>query len=82
MAATATAPRAVLLQGNVAVAEGAIPPGCRFFAGYPITPSTEIWPQGSCSRRLRVAAPSSRWRTRSPPSPPWCGASLARRQGA
>lgn len=30
------------LQGNEATAEGAIAAGCRFFAGYPITPSTEI----------------------------------------
>ncbi|WP_456435538.1 2-oxoacid:acceptor oxidoreductase subunit alpha [Methanopyrus sp.] len=30
------------LQGNEACAEGAIVAGCRFFAGYPITPSTEI----------------------------------------
>jgi 2-oxoglutarate ferredoxin oxidoreductase subunit alpha len=29
-------------QGNHACAEGAIAAGCRFFAGYPITPSTEI----------------------------------------
>ncbi|HEC75668.1 MAG TPA: 2-oxoacid:acceptor oxidoreductase subunit alpha [Thermoplasmatales archaeon] len=28
--------------GNVASAEGAIHAGCKFFAGYPITPSTEI----------------------------------------
>ncbi len=28
--------------GNEACAEGAIRAGCRFFAGYPITPSTEI----------------------------------------
>ena len=28
--------------GNVASAEGAIMAGCRFFGGYPITPSTEI----------------------------------------
>jgi len=28
--------------GNVAVAEGAIAAGCRFYAGYPITPSSEI----------------------------------------
>jgi 2-oxoglutarate ferredoxin oxidoreductase subunit alpha len=34
-------PRRVL-QGNEAVAEGAIAAGARFFAGYPITPSTEI----------------------------------------
>jgi 2-oxoglutarate ferredoxin oxidoreductase subunit alpha len=31
-----------LLQGNAACAEGALAAGCRFFAGYPITPSTEI----------------------------------------
>ncbi len=30
------------MQGNVASAEGAIAAGCRFFGGYPITPSTEI----------------------------------------
>lgn len=28
--------------GNVAVVEGAIAAGCRFFAGYPITPANEI----------------------------------------
>ena len=28
--------------GDVAAAEGAIAAGCKFFAGYPITPSTEI----------------------------------------
>ena len=30
------------VQGNEACAKGAIAAGCRFFAGYPITPSTEI----------------------------------------
>jgi len=30
------------LSGNIALVEGAIKAGCRFFAGYPITPSTEI----------------------------------------
>ena len=30
------------MQGNVACAEGALFAGCRFFAGYPITPATEI----------------------------------------
>jgi len=30
------------IQGNEACARGAIEAGCRFFAGYPITPSTEI----------------------------------------
>ena len=29
-------------QGNQACAEGAIAAGCRFFAGYPITPASEI----------------------------------------
>ena len=28
--------------GNFAIAEGAIIGGCRFFAGYPITPATEL----------------------------------------
>jgi len=32
----------VLLQGNEAIAEGAIRAGVRFFAGYPITPATEV----------------------------------------
>ena len=31
-----------LIQGNEACGEGALAAGCRFFAGYPITPSTEI----------------------------------------
>ncbi|MCD6384195.1 2-oxoacid:acceptor oxidoreductase subunit alpha [Candidatus Sumerlaeota bacterium] len=31
-----------LLQGNEACAEGALLGGCNFFAGYPITPSSEI----------------------------------------
>lgn len=30
------------MNGDVACAEGAISAGCRFFAGYPITPSTEV----------------------------------------
>ncbi len=34
--------RKYMMQGNIAVAEGAIDAGCRFFAGYPITPSSEI----------------------------------------
>ncbi|MDR3355103.1 MAG: 2-oxoacid:acceptor oxidoreductase subunit alpha [Synergistaceae bacterium] len=35
-------PRAEFWQGNKAIAMGGIDAGCRFFAGYPITPSTEI----------------------------------------
>ncbi len=31
-----------LLQGNEACVQGALAAGCRFFAGYPITPSSEI----------------------------------------
>jgi 2-oxoglutarate ferredoxin oxidoreductase subunit alpha len=30
------------MEGSCAMAEGAIQAGCRFYAGYPITPSTEI----------------------------------------
>ena len=37
-----TNPNVRMWQGNVACAEGAIAAGCRFFAGYPITPSSEI----------------------------------------
>ncbi|MCK4444678.1 MAG: 2-oxoacid:acceptor oxidoreductase subunit alpha, partial [Thermoplasmata archaeon] len=32
----------MFLQGNRAVAEGALYAGCSFYAGYPICPSTEI----------------------------------------
>ena len=35
-------PTTRLMQGNEACAEGAIAAGCRFYAGYPITPSSEI----------------------------------------
>ena len=39
--------KAVLMQGNEAAVEGAIAAGMRVFAGYPITPSTEIAEQSS-----------------------------------
>ena len=42
--------KAVLMQGNEAAVEGAIAAGMRFFAGYPITPSTEI--AEGCAQRL------------------------------
>ena len=42
--------RRALLQGNEAVVEGALMAGMRFFAGYPITPSTEIAER--CALRL------------------------------
>ena len=32
----------VLIQGNWATAEAAIRAGCRFYAGYPITPQNEL----------------------------------------
>jgi 2-oxoglutarate ferredoxin oxidoreductase subunit alpha len=32
----------VLMEGSTALAEAAVRAGCRFYAGYPITPSTEI----------------------------------------
>jgi 2-oxoglutarate ferredoxin oxidoreductase subunit alpha len=35
-------PTRLLLSGNEAAAVGALHAGCRFFAGYPITPSSEI----------------------------------------
>ncbi|NIV44243.1 2-oxoacid:acceptor oxidoreductase subunit alpha [Candidatus Bathyarchaeota archaeon] len=38
-----TQPGTFFWQGNQACAEGAIVAGCRFFAGYPITPASEIF---------------------------------------
>ncbi|MCX5853324.1 MAG: 2-oxoacid:acceptor oxidoreductase subunit alpha [Deltaproteobacteria bacterium] len=43
--------RSLLMQGNEAIVEGAIAAGCRFFAGYPITPASEI------SERFSVRMP-------------------------
>ncbi len=37
-----TAPARRLLQGSEAIAEAMIAAGCRFFAGYPMTPFTEV----------------------------------------
>ncbi|MBI2955221.1 MAG: 2-oxoglutarate ferredoxin oxidoreductase subunit alpha [Chloroflexi bacterium] len=42
--------RVFFQQGNFAIVEGAIAAGCRFMAGYPITPATEI--AEMMSRRL------------------------------
>ncbi len=36
------AKKVALLQGNQACAAGAVYAGCKFFGGYPITPSTEV----------------------------------------
>lgn len=40
----------ILMQGNQAIAEGAFYAGARFYAGYPITPSSEIAEE--CSKRM------------------------------
>ena len=42
MSSNKTTPKTVLMQGNEAIARGALAAGLDFFAGYPITPSTEI----------------------------------------
>ncbi len=39
---SALAPGWYFMQGDEAAAEGAIAAGCRFYAGYPITPSSEV----------------------------------------
>ena len=36
------AKKVAFIQGNEAAAHGALYAGCKFFAGYPITPSTEV----------------------------------------
>ncbi|PIU41421.1 MAG: 3-methyl-2-oxobutanoate dehydrogenase subunit VorB [Candidatus Omnitrophica bacterium CG07_land_8_20_14_0_80_42_15] len=43
----------ILITGNEACAEGAIRAGCRFYAGYPITPQNELI--GYMSKRMREA---------------------------
>ena len=43
MHALGVEPGTYFWQGNIACAEGAIAAGCRFYAGYPITPSSEIF---------------------------------------
>jgi 2-oxoglutarate ferredoxin oxidoreductase subunit alpha len=49
-AVPAVAREARLMQGNQAIAEGAIYAGARFYAGYPITPSSEI--ADECATRM------------------------------
>ena len=64
----AASPPAVLtgkhfMNGDIACAGRALAAGVQFFAGYPITPSTEV--AEHLARRLRrSAAASSRWKTR------------------
>jgi 2-oxoglutarate ferredoxin oxidoreductase subunit alpha len=42
MSATVTAPPRRLMEGSEAIALASIAAGCRFFAGYPMTPFTEV----------------------------------------
>jgi len=42
MTALSAAPASRLMQGSEAIAEAMIGAGCRFFAGYPMTPFTEV----------------------------------------
>ena len=46
-----------LLQGNESICEGAIAAGVRFYAGYPITPCTEIAEQMSIRQAAVSAVP-------------------------
>ncbi len=57
----------LLLSGNEAVAYGALAAGARFYAGYPITPSTEI-AEVMAEECPGPAESSYRWRTRWPAS--------------
>ena len=55
------------IEGNEAVAYGAMAAGCRFFAGYPITPATTIFntmlnllpPSGGICCRPKTKSPRS-----------------------
>ena len=42
------------MQGDEACAEGAIAAGCRFYAGYPITPASEIMIRMVCFLRASI----------------------------
>ncbi len=52
------------LDGDHACCEGALAAGCRFVAGYPITPSTEVVERIAAALPAGRRASSSRWRTR------------------
>ena len=45
----------IFMKGTEAIAEAAVRAGCRFFAGYPITPQNEI-PE-YLARRAQAPAP-------------------------
>ena len=55
----------VLMQGNEACAEAAICAGVRFYAGYPITPSTEI-AEHMAAKLHDLGGVSFRWKMKSP----------------
>lgn len=55
--------KVLLLQGNQAVVEGAIAAGVKFFAGYPITPSTEV-AESLAEKLPKTAANLFRWKTK------------------
>ncbi len=72
-------PKPRLLQGNEACVEGAIAAGLRFFAGYPITPSTEI--AELCAARLpQVGGKFMQMEDEIASMAAICGASLAGRK--
>lgn len=53
------------MQGNETMTEGAIAAGARFYAGYPITPSTEVAETSSSPPGPRWVGCIYRWKTRS-----------------
>ena len=57
-----------LMEGNEAIAWGALDAGCKFFAGYPITPATSVY-----NNMLRLLPPQGGVRTtrRGRDRPPW-----------
>ena len=61
----------VVETGNEAIARGAMAAGLRFFAGYPITPSSEVMETLIDELPAPSAAASCRPRTRSPRSAWW-----------
>ncbi len=66
----------VLMQGNEACVKGAIAAGMRFFAGYPITPSTEI-AEGSAAELPKVGGRFIQMEDELASMAAVCGASIA-----
>jgi len=65
-----------LLQGNEACAEGALLAGVKFFAGYPITPSSEI--AETMARKLpKIVENFCRWKMKLASMAAVIGASIA-----